>query len=216
MPAARKASTWIPAIQRTPVAACRRRAVMAAGDRHGPAHRGPADRRRSARTGAEVVHGQAPAGHLDSDMARLPGCLWMRASPIRMQPYCSPAVQDYGHSLPAFTARAPHASRIERGRRSWPGRRWSRRRVSRQPAELTSPGPDKKMPRNRTAELRPSPQSSRSAAVTGIVAARTAGNSPPIRPMASAHFSPCQSTPAVTCSSKLSLPTEPAAIVEAP
>ena len=59
-------------------------------------------------------------------------------------------------------------------------------------------------------------QSSRNAAVTGIVAARTAGKIPPIRPMASAHFRPSHNTPAVTCSSKLSLPTEPAAMVEAP
>jgi hypothetical protein len=60
-----------------------------------------------------------------------------------------------------------------------------------------------------------SAQSSRSAALTGMRAARTAGNRPPTKPIASAHFRPVQSSSGVTRNSKLSLPTEPAANVEA-
>ena len=53
-------------------------------------------------------------------------------------------------------------------------------------------------------------QSSRSAVVTGRRAARTAGNKPPMNPIASAHFRPVHSSSGVTRRWTASRPTEPA------
>ena len=55
----------------------------------------------------------------------------------------------------------------------------------------------------------------RKAVVTGKRAARTAGNRPPMKPIASAHFRPLHNSAGVTLNSKLSLPTDPAASVDA-
>lgn len=84
----------------------------------------------------------------------------------------------------------------------------------------TGPFPGKLHRRPRATDLRDSSarplfQSSRSAVVTGTLAARTAGNKPPMKPMASAHLRPSHSSCPDTRSSKLSLPTDPAAIVDA-
>ncbi len=52
----------------------------------------------------------------------------------------------------------------------------------------------------------------RSASVTGSVAARSAGNSPPTKPIASAHFNPSHSSCGETRNSKLRLATPPARV----
>ena len=52
----------------------------------------------------------------------------------------------------------------------------------------------------------------RSASVTGSVAARSAGNRPPTKPIASAHFSPSHSSCGETRNSKLKLATPPARV----
>src|SRR3546814_1961622 len=51
---------------------------------------------------------------------------------------------------------------------------------------------------------------SRSAVVTGCVAARRAGNRPPTKPIASAHFRPVHSTSGETLNANVSWPTPPA------
>src|SRR5690606_32747917 len=56
------------------------------------------------------------------------------------------------------------------------------------------------------------PHIARSASVTGSVAARNAGNRPPTKPIASAHFRPSHSSPAETRNSKLRLATPPARV----
>ncbi len=73
----------------------------------------------------------------------------------------------------------------------------------------------KKQEHKRTPMLLPSHYSSRNAVVTGNRAARTAGNNPPTKPIASAHFKPCQSNSGDTLKAKVSCPTVPAAMVDA-
>src|SRR5690554_3637034 len=58
----------------------------------------------------------------------------------------------------------------------------------------------------------PAAHAARRAVVTGKRAARTAGNSPPTNPIASAHLSPFHSSPGVTLNSKVSWPTPPARV----
>src|SRR3546814_9913704 len=70
----------------------------------------------------------------------------------------------------------------------------------------------RKRDHNRAGAVQPHHHASRRAVVTGWVAARRAGNRPPTKPIASAHFRPVHSTSGETLNAHVSWPTPPAMV----